>query len=62
MHATLHAALQINSGINGWPEGSAIKDAMKFVYRGTELYSAGDIWHNNGTTGSSIIKPVSRSF
>lgn len=50
MPATLHAAWQINTGINGWPESSAIKAAMKFVYLGTELYSAGDIWHNNAQT------------
>lgn len=62
MHATLHAASQINSGINGWPESSAIKAAMKFVYLVTELYSAGDIWHSNGRTVGSVIKSVSRCF
>lgn len=50
MPSTLHAASQTNIGINGWPESSAIKAAMKFVYLAAELYSAGDIWHNNAGT------------
>lgn len=62
MPATLRAAWRINTGINGWPESSAIKAAMKFVYLGAELYSAGDIWHNNAQTASSVIKSFFRCF
>lgn len=62
MPATLHAALRINIGINGWPESNAMKAAMKFVYLAAELYSAGDIWHNNARTVGSVIKSVFRCF
>ena len=62
MPATLHAARRINTGINGWPESSAVKAAMKFVYLAAELYSAGDIWHNNARTVGSVIKSVFRCF
>lgn len=62
MAATLHAAWRINIGINGWPESSATEAAMKFVYLGAGLYSAGDIWHNNAQTASSVIKSVFRCF
>lgn len=62
MPATLHTAPRINTGINGWPESSAIKAAMKFVYLAAELYSAGDIWHNNARTVGSVIKSVFRCF
>lgn len=55
-------ALRINTGINGWPESGAIKAAMKFVYLAAELYSAGDIWHNNARTVGSVIKSVFRCF
>lgn len=58
MLATLHATPQINAGINGWPESSAIKAAMKFVYLAAELYSAGDIWNNNARTVGSVIIAV----
>lgn len=58
MPATFHAAPRINTGINGWPESTAIKAAMKFVYLAGELYSAGDIWHNNARTVGSVIKSV----
>lgn len=62
MPATLHTAWWINTGINGWPESSAIKASMKFVYLAAELYSAGDIWHNNAQTAGSVIKSVFRCF
>lgn len=52
----------INTGINGWPESGGIKAAMKFVYLAAELYSAGDIWHNNARTVGSVIKSVFRCF
>lgn len=55
-------APRINTGINGWPESGAIKAAMKFVYLAAELYSAGDIWHNNARTVGSVIKSVFRCF
>lgn len=55
-------ALRINTGINGWPESAATKAAMKFVYLAAELYSAGDIWHNNARTVGSVIKSVFRCF
>lgn len=60
MPATLHAALRINTGINGWPESSSVKAAMKFVYLAAEFHSAGDIWHNNARTVGSVIKSVFR--
>lgn len=55
-------APRINTGINGWPESGAIKAAMKFVYLAAELYSAGDIWHNNARTVGSVIKSAFRCF
>lgn len=62
MPAMLHVALRINTGINGWPQSRTIKAAMKFVYLAAELYSAGDIWHNNARTAGAVIKSLFRCF